>query len=1015
MMCPLSIAYINIRGLTNEKWNYLTSLMKTEPLLSTSSHLYPLYDILFVAETWFVDHASHLDHPLTFTSSPNMRPRTEGRQYGGVLLLVSPPIREQISSYATTEYSITIHLSQSSTVISAVYYPPSLTPSTLASLLEALPSTDILLGDTNIHYGKRFNDKLSGPPARRKAMDLVVSKKHWSHLVPSAGRTRIDHVFVSPLLVPSIAYHVNETSLDTDHPMIHLTLQEMDALPTEPSIHTERFYLKYLSCRMTAFCFGRCYDTSYASLLPTRTNDLSPSVNVDALDQLLLTSLTTLCDTLLGSYMPSEVQRQSDRMTETLSNTPTSYSETIRLFKRSQRCLRSKHLLVSRDPEQSCVQDAVSFYKDTYASTKVHPSPPPGEHAWTPDPSLLGLFTPASVKKAILEYPAGKSPGMDAIDAVILKTLATHSSSFVTHLTTFFSVCVHHGTTPARWNESLVFPIPKDMGHANTIDKQRPISLTVIFRRIFEKVLLNAITMSDSFAHLRSFHPSQAGFRRGFSTLAQALVSHEASIYAHASIKVFIDLKQAYDRVPTHLLLRKLSRFGASSHLVSLIQSLFSSCSSRVIVNAILSPSFNRGRGLLQGSLLSPWLFNVFIDDLACSLNAKCTPSHPLSALFFADDIQLQPESVLKAQCLLDQLSLWLSENQMEPNLSKCGILSRYPVSLRLSGQPIPSVASYTYLGFPHLVSGIDWIQHVKNNISKTERVLMGFMASGHISQWSELSRLYLYKAFIRPALEYGAPLVANAYSLWKRRKKPRRRTISPAWSSVWKDLESLQNVALGWIFNIRPFSLPVLRSITALGSLSHRFQELSSKFTYHLNTLSPDMPLRLYLQDGAAYASSLSCISKTHPLRTEHERISNPMKTPFSAYLLCKRLDTVSSRSKLASYISSLSRTTSGIDKCLLIRDPSLRSLVISWRRNTLGAYKLCPCGEPFRRSHLTTCFSELVSPMVISLSLSLSPLTQYPNYTILDELVNTGSYHEFSSLWSIIDSLLTRSRGSQ
>jgi hypothetical protein len=100
----------------------------------------------------------------------------------------------------------------------------------------------------------------------------------------------------------------------------------------------------------------------------------------------------------------------------------------------------------------------------------------------------------------------------------------------------------------------------------------------------------------------------------------------------------------------------------------SLISSLFVSCSSSVVVNGHLSPPIHRERGLFQGSLLSPWLFNVFIDDLAASIN--CQSALPPYALLFADDIQLQARSYPHAQNMLDIVSHWLDSNGMKVNIS---------------------------------------------------------------------------------------------------------------------------------------------------------------------------------------------------------------------------------------------------------------------------------------------------------------------------------------------------------
>jgi hypothetical protein len=56
---------------------------------------------------------------------------------------------------------------------------------------------------------------------------------------------------------------------------------------------------------------------------------------------------------------------------------------------------------------------------------------------------------------------------------------------------------------------------------------------------------------------------------------------------------------------------------------------------SRILINGQVTAWFGRSCGVLQGSPLSPWLFNLFIDDLLYLVNAGTTG--PPICLFYAD------------------------------------------------------------------------------------------------------------------------------------------------------------------------------------------------------------------------------------------------------------------------------------------------------------------------------------------------------------------------------------------
>src|SRR5438270_4917374 len=114
MASPLRIGYINVRGLSPLKWEACCRLVDT------------VYDFLFVAETWFVDHKTYTrDRRFIFsTPKPPCSGKT-GRVSGGVYLLGTRRARSIVTcTPKTTTFSITFTLS-SGLSISGVYFPPS--------------------------------------------------------------------------------------------------------------------------------------------------------------------------------------------------------------------------------------------------------------------------------------------------------------------------------------------------------------------------------------------------------------------------------------------------------------------------------------------------------------------------------------------------------------------------------------------------------------------------------------------------------------------------------------------------------------------------------------------------------------------------------------------------------------------------------------------------------------------------------------------------------------------------
>ena len=91
----------------------------------------------------------------------------------------------------------------------------------------------------------------------------------------------------------------------------------------------------------------------------------------------------------------------------------------------------------------------------------------------------------------------------------------------------------------------------------------------------------------------------------------------------------FIDISKAYDRVDRTLLWGKLIKLGPSGIMLEALKTLYTEVKCAVRINGQISDWFDVKIGLKQGCIFTPLLFNIFINDLAQTVNnSECGASY---------------------------------------------------------------------------------------------------------------------------------------------------------------------------------------------------------------------------------------------------------------------------------------------------------------------------------------------------------------------------------------------------
>jgi len=385
-------------------------------------------------------------------------------------------------------------------------------------------------------------------------------------------------------------------------------------------------------------------------------------------------------------------------------------------------------------------------------------------------PSILK----GEVEKAIKRLKNKKAPGPDNIHSEVLKLIDENGVCFLTEL---FNRIYDTGTIPSDWLHSTFITIPKknnavqcsDFRTISLMSQALKAFLYIIHERIYPKLEQN-------------LGETQFGFRNGLGTrdalfglqvLLQRCRDYNITVYL-----CFIDFEKAFDKVKHNRLIEVLHKHQVDDKDARIICNLYMKQKASVMFENQFTDEIEIKRGVRQGCVLSPLLFNAYseeifkeaLDDVDVGIVVN---GEKINNMRYADDTVVLASTPEGLQFLLNRINAKCNDYGLKLNTQKTKymVVSRSPITdmeFKISNENIDRVENFRYLGcqindkIDHTIEIRCRIEQARSAFIRMKKVLCS--RNIHLNL-----RVRLARCFVFSVLLYGVEAATISATSMKR------------------------------------------------------------------------------------------------------------------------------------------------------------------------------------------------------------------------------------------------------
>lgn len=370
---------------------------------------------------------------------------------------------------------------------------------------------------------------------------------------------------------------------------------------------------------------------------------------------------------------------------------------------------RQSHVSTIQDKNGKCLTESndvterwTEYCRDLYN----HPTQGDTSVLVAPEPTNDDDFPilRQEVEAAVRALKNGKSAGLDNIPAELIKN---GGETMIELLIKICNQIWKTGEWPTSWTQSLIITLPKK-GNLQLCQNYRTISLISHASKVMLKIILNRLNPQAE----KIIAEEQAGFRPKRSTTEQIfnlrVLCEKYSQHQQDIFHVFIDFKKAFDRVWHGALWATMKMYNIGQKLIQTIKQLYDKASSAVLNQGLIGEMFHTSVGVRQGCLLSPTLFNIFLERIMSEAlqdhqGSVSIGGRTITDLRFADDIDGLAGTEQELASLVQRLDETSSRFGMEISAVKTKLMtnSGKPLTTKITvnGQELETVSQFKYLG----------------------------------------------------------------------------------------------------------------------------------------------------------------------------------------------------------------------------------------------------------------------------------------------------------------------------